>query len=199
MVLRPVSRPWSLGATAAFPAAVRAWHAVTMSATDELRDNNAAFAQNLDAGESGPEPKKKIAVVACMDARIDVHAILGLSLGDAHVIRNAGGVVTDDVLRSLLLSQRLLGTEEILVMQHTGCGLHGLPEAEVRAEIARDAGKAPDFPLLGFDDLEESVRHSVSQLAADPLLPHRSSIRGFIYDVRSGRATEVVATSGNSA
>ena len=164
-----------------------------MSATDELLENNAAFAQTFEAGEIGPEPAKKVAVVACMDARIDVHAILGLGLGDAHVIRNAGGVVTDDVLRSLLLSQRLLGTEEIVVMQHTGCGLHQLSEAEVRAEIARDAGKEPDFPLLGFADLEESVGRSLERLATDPLLPHRSSIRGFVYDVRSGRVTEIVA------
>lgn len=129
--------------------------------------------------------------MSCQDARIDVHTVLGLGPGDAHVIRNAGGVVTPDVLRSLLLSQRLLGTEEIVVMQHTGCGLHELPEHEVRAEIARDAGEEPDFPLLGFDDLEESVRSSVRRLSSDPLLPHRSSVRGFVYDVGSGRVTEV--------
>lgn len=164
-----------------------------MNATDELLRNNAAFAQTFRAGETGAEPTKKVAVVACMDARIDVHAIFGLGLGDAHVIRNAGGIVTDDVLRSLLLSQCLLGSEEIIVVQHTECGLHGLAEDEVRARIARETGREPDFPLLSFDDLEGSVRHSLHRLANEPLLPNRSSIRGFVYDVHSGRVTEVEA------
>ena len=162
-----------------------------MSATDELLENNAAFARTFDAAALGAEPTKKVAVVSCMDARIDVHAVLGLGLGEAHVIRNAGGVVTDDVLRSLLLSQRLLGTEEVIVMQHTGCGLQELPEEEVRAEIARDVGREPDFPLLGFDDLRDNVRRSIERLSTDPLLPNRSSVRGFVYDVSSGRVTEV--------
>jgi carbonic anhydrase len=161
-----------------------------VSVTDKLVENNAAFAETFDAGGLGSEPAMKVAVVACMDARIDVHAVLGLGLGDAHVIRNAGGVVTNDVLRSLLLSQRLLGTEEIVVMQHTSCGLHELPEDEVRAEIAQDAGHEPPFPLLGFDDLEASVRRSIGRLSNDPLLPSRS-VRGFVYDVQSGRLTEV--------
>ncbi|MFN2588771.1 MAG: beta-class carbonic anhydrase [Actinomycetota bacterium] len=162
-----------------------------MGVTDELVGNNAAFAQSFQAASLGPEPVKKVTVVSCMDARIDVHAVLGLRPGDAHVIRNAGGVVTDDVVRSLVLSQRLLGTEEIVVMQHTECGLQELPEDEVRVEIARDTGIEPDFPLLGFDDLEGSVRRSIGRLSSDPLLPHRSSVRGFVYDVRSGRVTEV--------
>jgi carbonic anhydrase len=162
-----------------------------MTVTDELLANNSRFAQTFEAGALGAEPTKKVAVVACMDARIDVHAILGLGIGDAHVIRNAGGVVTNDVVRSLLLSQRLLGTEEIIVVQHTSCGLHELPEDDVRAEIAEDAGAEPPFPLLGFDDLEDSVRTSIRRLSSDPLLPQRSSVRGFVYDVRSGRMTEV--------
>lgn len=162
-----------------------------MAVTDELLDNNAEFVRTFDAGALAAPPVKKVAVVTCMDARIDVHAMLGLGLGDAHVIRNAGGVVTNDVLRSLLLSQRLLGTEEILVIQHTSCGLHGLDEDAVRAEIARDTGNEPSFPFLGFEDLEDSVRTSIDKLSADPLLPHGSSARGFVYDVRTGRLTEV--------
>jgi carbonic anhydrase len=162
-----------------------------ISATDELLENNAVFARTFDAAALGAEPAKKVAVVSCMDARIDVHAALGLGLGDAHVIRNAGGVVTDDVLRSLILSQRLLGTEEIIVMQHTGCGLQGLPEEKLRAEIAREVGREPHFAMLGFNDVRESVRRSVNRLSTDPFLPHRSSVRGFVYEVSSGRVTEV--------
>ena len=164
-----------------------------MTVTDELLQNNAEFARTFDAGALAAPPVKKVAIVTCMDARIDVHALLGLGLGDAHVIRNAGGVVTDDVLRSLLLSQRLLGTEEVLVIQHTSCGLHGLAEDEVRAELVRDTGTEPEFPLLGFEDLEDSVRTSIGKLASDPLLPHGSSTRGFVYDVGSGRLTEVAS------
>ena len=168
------------------------WHAVPMSQFNELLENNTRFAQSFEAGGLGAPPTMKLAVVTCMDARIDVHAILGLGLGDAHVIRNAGGVVTDDVVRSLLLSQRLLGTKEIVIIQHTSCGLHGLREEEVRAEITRDTGAAPPFALLGFEDLEGSVRSSINQLLANALLPRRSSVRGFVYDVRTGRLTEVV-------
>ena len=161
-----------------------------MTNTDELLANNSEFARTFDAGNLPAPPARKLAVVTCMDARIDVYAILGLGLGEAHVIRNAGGVVTDDVCRSLVLSQHLLGTEEVLVMQHTSCGLHGLPDDEVSAAIARDRGKEPPFPLLGFDDLEDSVRESVATLSAEPLLPHRS-VRGFVYDVATGLVTEV--------
>lgn len=158
--------------------------------TDELLDNNSEFARTFQAGELGAEPAKKVAVVACMDARIDLHAILGLGLGDAHVIRNAGGVVTDDVLRSLVLSQHLLGTEEIVVIQHTSCGLHELVDEEVSAEIAKERGTEPHFALLGFDDLEASVRTSIARLSGEPLLSHRS-VRGFVYDVTTGRLSEV--------
>ena len=167
------------------------WHAFYMSEIDKLVENNAQYAQAFEAGELGAQPKRQVAVLTCMDARIDVHAILGLGLGDAHVIRNAGGVVTDDVVRSLLLSQRLLGTEEIVIIQHTSCGLHGLAEDEVRAEITRDTGAAPPFALLGFEDLEGSVRSSIDQLSSNALLPRRSSVRGFVYDVRTGALSEI--------
>lgn len=162
----------------------------TVTNIDELLENNSRFAQAFDAGDLEAPPARKIAVVTCMDARIDVHAILGLGLGDAHVIRNAGGIVTEDVIRSLVLSQHLLGTEEIVVIQHTSCGLHQLPEQQVRAEITRDTGAEPRFALLGFDDLENSVRISVEKLSSEQLLPHRS-VRGFVYDVQTGRISEV--------
>ena len=161
-----------------------------MSVTHELLENNARFASRFEGQGLAAQPAKKVAVVCCMDARIDVHAVLGLGLGDAHVIRNAGGVVTDDVLRSLVLSQHLLGTEEIVVIQHTSCGLHGLVDDEVRAQITSAAGTEPHFPMLGFDDLEESVRTSIRKLSSEPLLLHRS-VRGFVYDVGNGQVTEV--------
>lgn len=161
-----------------------------MGVIDELLANNSEFVRTFKAGELVAEPAKGLAVVACMDARIDLHAILGLGLGDAHVIRNAGGVVTDDVLRSLVLSQHLLGTKEIVVIQHTSCGLHELVDEEVSAEIAKERGTEPHFALLGFNDLEESVRTSIQKLSDEPLLSHRS-VRGFVYDVNTGQLSEV--------
>lgn len=165
------------------------------SQIEELLANNQAFAAEFDAANLGPRPGKSLAVVACMDARVDVHKILGLGLGDAHVIRNAGGVVTDDVLRSLLISQRLLGTHAVLVMQHTRCGLLGLPEEDVLREIEAETGARPPFNLEGFSDLEESVRRSVDRVCSSAFIPHVDLVRGFVYDVATGSLSEVPAAA----
>ena len=167
------------------------WNSVAVNTIDELIKNNEDFAKGFDNAGLGPEPRKKLVVLTCMDARIDPAAMLGLELGDAHVLRNAGGVISDDVVRSLTLSQSLLGTVEIMIVQHTECGLHGLREDELRAEIARDTGKEPGFPFLGFEDVRDSVRTSIAELSNEPLLPATVTIRGFVYDVRSGRLEEV--------
>lgn len=132
-----------------------------------------------------------MAVVACMDARLDVAAVLGLEPGDAHVIRNAGGVVTDDVIRSLAISQRKLGTREVVIIQHTDCGMTTFTDDEFRYEIERDTGIRPAWRAHTFPDLEASVRRAVGQVTASPFLPHRDSVRGFVWDVATGRLREV--------
>jgi carbonic anhydrase len=136
-------------------------------------------------------PKKKLAVLACMDARLDVHKILGLDEGDAHVIRNAGGVVTDDAIRSLVISQRLLGTDEIILIHHTDCGMLTFKDDEVKRQIQQDTGVRPHFALEAFGDLEDDVRQSIARIEASPFIPRKSSVRGFVYDVRTGRLDEV--------
>lgn len=138
------------------------------------------------------EPRRQLAVVTCMDARLDVFAALGLELGDAHVLRNAGGVVTDDVLRSLLLSQRALGTCGVVLVHHTRCGLDGLDEARFLDEVAAATGARPDLPLHAFADVEEDVRASVERVRAAAFLPRRDAVHGFVYDVDSGRLHTVV-------
>jgi carbonic anhydrase len=162
-----------------------------MTAIDDLLRKNEAYARGFDQAGLPAPPSRRLAVVACMDARLDVYRILGLEPGAAHVIRNAGGVVTEDVLRSLLLSQRLLGTLEIALVQHTGCGLLRLREEEVKAEIEAETGRRPVFALEAFDDLAASVRRSIARLRDDPLLPHTDLVRGFVYDVETGRLEEV--------
>ena len=164
-----------------------------MSAIDDLLRSNERYAESFDQAGLPAPPARRLAVVACMDARLDVYRILGLEPGEAHVIRNAGGVVTQDVLRSLLLSQRLLGSREIVLVQHTGCGLLMLREDEVKAEIEADTGRRPPFALEAFDDLTASVRRSIARLRDDPFLPHTDRIRGFVYDVETGRLEEVTA------
>lgn len=164
-----------------------------MTAIDDLLRNNEAYARDYDRVGLPPPPSRRLAVVACMDARLDVYRILGLEPGEAHVIRNAGGVVTEDVLRSLLLSQRLLGSREIALVQHTGCGLLMLREDEVKAEIEADTGRRPPFALEAFDDLTASVQRSIARLRDDPFLPHTDRVRGFVYDVDTGRLEEVTA------
>jgi carbonic anhydrase len=167
-----------------------------MSVFDELLGNNAQYTGRFAKGDLPMPPRKRLAVVACMDARLDLHQILGLADGDAHVIRNAGGVVTDDVIRSLLISQRLLGTRDILLVHHTDCGMLTFRDDDLRQEIQRELGLKPPFALEAFADLDEDVRQSMARIAASPLIPHRESVRGFVYDVRTGRLREV---QGNAA
>ncbi len=160
-----------------------------MGIIDGLLENNAAYAREMLQGDLPPAPAKKLVVVACMDARIDVQRILGLERGDAHVIRNAGGSVTLDVLRSLVISQHVLGTREVLLIHHTGCGMLGLDEDEVKARIEREVGKAPEFTLEAFSDLEENLRSSVGRIESSPFLRFQT-VRGLVYDVRTGRLQE---------
>ncbi|HEX2234695.1 MAG TPA: carbonic anhydrase [Actinomycetota bacterium] len=162
-----------------------------MSATEELVRNNEAYARSFDKGSLPLPPTRKVAVVACMDARLDVHKILGLQEGDAHVIRNAGGVVTDDAIRSLTISQRLLGTEEVILIHHTDCGMLTFTDDDVKQRVQAEVGIRPHFSLEAFSDLEEDVRQSIRRIQASPFLPSRDRVRGFVYDVTTGRLQEV--------
>ena len=162
-----------------------------MSVTDELLQNNAAYAESFNKGELPLPPAKGVAVVACMDARLDVHKILGLEEGDAHVIRNAGGVITDDEIRSLTISQRLLGTREIILIHHTDCGMLTFSDDELRQQIQEEVGIKPHFPMESFTDLEEDVRQSIARIQASPFVQHKDSVRGFVYEVETGRLREV--------
>ena len=162
---------------------------------DDLLRNNDRYAGNFDKGDLPIPPARKLAVVACMDARLDPHRILGLEEGDAHVIRNAGGVVSDDVIRSLVISQRLLGTREILLLHHTDCGMITFRDDDVKDEIESDTGLRPAFALEAFKDLEQNVRQSMSRIRVNPFIPHKEGIRGFIYNVATGRLDEVVDSS----
>ena len=162
-----------------------------MSVTEELLQNNATYAQSFDKGDLQLPPARGVAVVACMDARLDVHKILGLKEGDAHVIRNAGGVITDDEVRSLTISQRLLGTREVILIHHTDCGMLTFSDDELKAQIHEEVGMKPHFSMESFSDLEEDVRQSVARIQASPFIPHKESVRGFIYEVETGRLREV--------
>ena len=162
-----------------------------MSVTDDLVRNNDAYASSFKKGDLPLPPAKKLAVVACMDARLDVHKILGLNEGDAHVIRNAGGVATDDAIRSLVISQRLLGTNEIILIHHTDCGMLTFKDDDVKRQIESEVGIRPAFALEAFPDVEEDVRQSIARIQASPFIPNKSSVRGFVYDVRSGKLGEV--------
>ena len=162
-----------------------------MTVIDELLRNNEDYATAFGKGDLASPPAKRIAVVICMDARLDAHRILGLEEGDAHVIRNAGGVVTDDVIRSLAISQRKLGTNEVMLVMHTKCGMHGLSDADFRDEVQADAGLRPPWEAGGFPDLEHAVREGAARLRTSPFLVHKAAIRGFVYDVETGRLREV--------
>jgi carbonic anhydrase len=162
-----------------------------MSVTDELLQNNEAYAETFEKGDLPLPPARGVAVVACMDARLDVHNILGLGEGDAHVIRNAGGVVTDDEIRSLTISQRLLGTREIILIHHTDCGMLTFSDDELKTQIHEEVGMKPHFSMESFSDLEEDVRQSVARIQASPFIPHKDSVRGFVYEVETGRLREV--------
>ena len=162
-----------------------------MSSTDEFVANAERYAASFDKGDLPLPPAKHSAVVACMDARLNPYGVLGLSEGDSHVIRNAGGVVTDDVIRSLAISQRLLGTTEIVLIHHTGCGMLTFHDDEVKAQIEADTGIRPPFALEAFPDLESDVRQSIARIKASPFVPNKDSIRGFVYEVETGRLREV--------
>ena len=162
-----------------------------MSATDELIRNAEDYAQAFDKGHLPAPPGKKVAVVACMDARLNPYGLLGLQEGDAHVIRNAGGVVTDDEIRSLAISQRLLGTEEIVLIHHTDCGMLTFTDDEFKRQVQEDTGIKPEWAAEAFSDLEEDVRQSVARIQASPFIPRKESVRGFVYEVESGRLREV--------
>jgi carbonic anhydrase len=162
-----------------------------MTVTDELLQNNEAYAESFDKGDLPLPPAKGVAVVACMDARLNVYGMLGLQEGDAHVIRNAGGVITDDEIRSLAISQRLLGTREIVLIHHTDCGMLTFSDDEVKQQIQEDVGIKPHFPMESFTDLEEDVRQSIARIQASPFIPTKDSVRGFVYEVETGRLREV--------
>jgi carbonic anhydrase len=164
-----------------------------MAVTDQLLEKNSAHAQSFTKGDLPMPPALKVAVLACMDARLDVHKILGLQEGDAHVIRNAGGVATDDAIRSLVISQRLLGTEEIILIHHSDCGMLTFRDDDVKAQIERETGIRPPFALEAFGDLEDDVRQSAARIKASPFIPRKTQVRGFVYDVRTGRLSEVAA------
>jgi carbonic anhydrase len=162
-----------------------------MSVIDELVQNSERYAADFDKGTLPLPPAKRIAIVACMDARLNPYGLLGLEEGDAHVIRNAGGVVTDDEIRSLAISQRLLGTEEIMLIHHSDCGMLTFGDDEFRRQVAEDTGIKPEWPAEAFDDLEQDVRQSIARIKASPFIPKKDQIRGFVYEVESGRLREV--------
>jgi len=163
-----------------------------MSVTDELLANNAQYVATFVKGHLPLPPARHVAVVACMDARLDVHELLGLDEGDAHVIRNAGGAVTDDAIRSLAISHRLLGTREVVLIHHTDCGMLTFSDGDLKAKIQAEVGIRPPFALEAFADLDEDVRQSIARVKASPFVPHREEVRGFVYDVKTGRLREVV-------
>jgi len=162
-----------------------------MSVTDELLSNNERYVESFDKSDLPLPPAKEVAIVACMDARLNIYGMLGLQEGDAHVIRNAGGVITDDEIRSLAISQRLLGTREVVLIHHTDCGMLTFTDDELKAQIQEEAGIKPHFPMESFSDLEEDVHQSIARIQASPFIPYKDSVRGFVYEVETGRLREV--------
>ena len=162
-----------------------------MSVTDELLGNAKSYADGFDKGDLPLPPARKVAVVACMDARLNPYGVLGLTEGDAHVIRNAGGVITADQLRSLAISQRLLGTEEIILIHHTDCGMLTFTDDQFKNDIQADTGLRPPWAAEAFGDIDEDVRQSIRRIKADPFIPRKDSVRGFVYDVATGGLREV--------
>ncbi len=163
-----------------------------MSVTDDLLHNAESYAENFDKGDLPLPPGRKVAVVACMDARLNPYGLLGLQEGDAHVIRNAGGVITSDELRSLAISQRLLGTKEIVLIHHTDCGMLTFTDDEFRAQVLADTGIKPAWAAEAFDDLDVDVRQSMGRIRAERSIPNKDSVRGFVYDVATGKLREVI-------
>lgn len=166
-----------------------------MSTTDELLKNAQAYAASFDKGELPLPPARKVAVVACMDARLNPYGLLGLHEGDAHVIRNAGGVITEDEIRSLAISQRLLGTEEIILIHHTDCGMPTFTDDAFKQSIQDETGIKPPWSAEAFTDLDEDVRQSLARINANPFVPRKDSVRGFVYDVTNGTLREVTAAA----
>ena len=162
-----------------------------MGVIDEVLGSNVRYAESFDKGDLPLPPGRKLAVLACMDARLDPHRILGLQEGDAHVIRNAGGVVSDDAIRSLVISQRLLGTQAIVLIHHTDCGMLTFRDDDVKDAIEADTGLRPAFALEAFGDLEQDVRQSIARIQANPFIPHKDQVRGFVYDCATGQVKEV--------
>jgi len=162
-----------------------------MPTIDELVENAQEYAQTFDRGELPLPPAKRVAIVACMDARLNPYGLLGLEEGDAHVIRNAGGVITDDEIRSLAISQRLLGTEEIMLIHHTDCGMLTFADDDFRRQVQEDTGIKPEWAAETFSDLDEDVRQSIARIKASPFIPRKNQVRGFVYDVHEGRLREV--------
>jgi len=164
-----------------------------MDTIDELLGNNREFAEPLADRHLDVQPSRRLAIVTCMDSRLDVFAALGLGDGEAHVLRNAGGVVSDDVIRSLAISQRRLGTREVMLIHHTDCGLEKLSDEGFKVELEEATGIVPEFPIEAFDSVEESVRESIARVRRSPFIPHRDAVRGFVYDVDTHRLREVNA------
>jgi carbonic anhydrase len=162
-----------------------------MSTTDELLKNAEAYAASFDKGHLPLPPARKVAVLACMDARLNPYGVLGLNEGDAHVIRNAGGVVTDDEIRSLAISQRLLGTEEIVLIHHTDCGMLTFTDDEFKRSIQDETGVKPEWAAETFADLDEDVKQSIARITTSPFIPHTDQVRGFVFDVTTGKLREV--------
>jgi carbonic anhydrase len=169
-----------------------------MNVIDELLDNNRAFADRADDRHLDVKPSRRLAVVTCMDSRLDVFAALGLGDGEAHVLRNAGGVITDDVIRSLAISQRRLGTREVMLIHHTDCGMQTITDDGFRKELQEDTGLAPSFAIESFGDVDEDVRQSIRRVRRCPFLPHVDVVRGFVYDVDTHQLREV-EVGGNPA
>ncbi|MCO5999175.1 beta-class carbonic anhydrase [Actinoallomurus rhizosphaericola] len=162
-----------------------------MSVTDELLENARRYREGFDAEGMSAAPTRHVTIVACMDARLDMFGLLGLEIGDAHIIRNAGGVVTPDVIRSVSISQRMLGTREIVLIHHTSCGMQGITDDGFREQLFADTGLRPDWAVESFTDVDEDVRQSIARITANPFVPHKDSVRGFVFDVESGELREV--------
>jgi len=162
-----------------------------MSAIDEFLSNNQTYANKFSKGSLPMPPAKQIAAVVCMDARLETGALLGLAEGDAHVIRNAGGVVTDDVIRSLTISQRLLGTREVMLIHHTDCGMLTFTDADLKQQILDDTGVNPPFDMEAFTDVDGDVRQSIDRVKTSAFIPYTEQVRGFVYEVESGQLREV--------
>jgi carbonic anhydrase len=161
-----------------------------VTVTDELLRNAESYAETFDKGALPMPPGAKVAIVACMDARLNPYGLLGLKEGDAHVIRNAGGVITPDEIRSLAISQRLLGTEEIILIHHTDCGMLTFTDDDFKRSVLEDTGIKPEWAAEAFPDLDEDVRQSIARIKASPFIPHKN-VRGFVYQVEDGRLREV--------